>query len=59
MFIFVWRSKYSPVNASNDLVHPEGRVMVTVLVPNGTPMSVAIMGLVESVVDGDNDGQEP
>ena len=33
--------------------------MVSVLVPDGTPMSLAIMGFVEGVVEGDHDGQNP
>lgn len=48
-----------PVDASDDVVHPERGVESIVLLPYLPTSPDAIMGLMEGVVDGDDDGQQP
>lgn len=48
-----------PVNISKDVVHGEGAGIQIVLVPYAPADMEAIVRLVNSIVDGDDDGQKP
>lgn len=51
--------EHQPVDAGDDVVHAEGRVVRIVLGPYLPAIPDAIVGLVEGVVEGDDDGQQP
>lgn len=48
-----------PVNISEDVVHGKGAGIQIVLVPYAPADMEAIVRLVNSIVDGDDDGQKP
>lgn len=48
-----------PVNVTEDGAHGKCRSVQVVLVPDTAADGEAILGLVEDIVDGDDDGQEP
>lgn len=48
-----------PVDASDDVVHSEGRVVVVILPPYLTSWPDAIVGAVEGIVKGHDDSQQP
>lgn len=48
-----------PVNADDDGVQSKGRVVSPVLVPDLAALVVALMGLLEGIVDAGDDQDEP
>lgn len=48
-----------PVDVAEDGVHGEGGAVEVVLVPDAAADGVAVLGLVDDIVDGDDDGEEP
>lgn len=50
------RHSHSPVDAGDDVVHSEGRVIVIILPPDLASWPDAIVGAVEGIVEGDDNG---
>lgn len=48
-----------PVNIAEDGAHGKGGWVQVVLVPESAADGEAILGLVDNIVDGHNDGEEP
>lgn len=48
-----------PVDGSDDWVQSESSAVHVVLLPDLSVSRVAIIGTVEGVIDGDNEGQDP
>lgn len=51
--------EFLPVDAGNDMIHSEGRVVVIILPPDLASWPDAIVGAVERVVERDDDGEKP
>lgn len=50
---------FLPIDAGDDMIHSEGRLVVIVLPPDLTSWPDAIVGAVERVVERDDDGEQP
>ena len=48
-----------PVDAGDDMVHPESRMVMVILFPDPTSCPYAIVGTMQGIIDGDDDGQQP